>query len=419
MADFRIEKKKTDGRRGSSSASLEDYLDYSLFIDAHWKEICAIADARSADGFSHTPREMLQQPWIWQESGRLVVDRMGDLSSLVSGTAQICLTGAGSSWYVGESVRSFLERELKRPVVTVPTTDLILEPTAFLKPETRSLVVSFSRSGRSPESFEVARIVSEKFPEHRQLLVTCNPDSELARKYAKTPGACTLGLHPSACDQGLAMTSSFTTMVLAGQALGFLDRPTDYLAHVSESATIGTKLLAASIRAAASVDIAQFGRVCILGDGALKGAVLEGALKILEMTDGQIPTLSESFLGVRHGPLSFVDSDTLVIFSVSSHSIKRRYEADLIQTLREKGLGKHHVIVGREMSGQDALYGEAIDLACFSSYAVPDELRPPLDVLVPQVLALRFALALGLDPDNPSRRGAISRVVDGVKIYGM
>jgi tagatose-6-phosphate ketose/aldose isomerase len=150
----------------------------------------------------------------------------------------------------------------------------------------------------------------------------------------------------------------------------------------------------------------------------LHGAAREGALKIMEMTDGQVATISESFLGVRHGPLSFIDEDTLVVYFVSSGTMRRNYERDLMQEIQNKHLGAWRIALGFDLSEMAGLFDEQIDLLkCFPDLQIPDDARPPLDVLLPQVLALVFSLDLDLDPDNPSRRGAINRVVQGVRIH--
>jgi tagatose-6-phosphate ketose/aldose isomerase len=137
---------------------------------------------------------------------------------------------------------------------------------------------------------------------------------------------------------------------------------------------------------------------------------------MLELTDGRIATLAETFLGVRHGPLSFVNSQTMVIYLVSSHPTRRKYEKDLMQEIRDKQLGCRQLAIGCRLDELEGLF-EGIDLACVSAYPITDDLRPPLDVILPQMVALKLSLGLGFDVDNPSNRGAISRVVQGVTIH--
>ncbi|HKG23068.1 MAG TPA: hypothetical protein VKC34_14310, partial [Blastocatellia bacterium] len=48
---------------------------------------------------------------------------------------------------------------------------------------------------------------------------------------------------------------------------------------------------------------------------------------------------------------------------------------------------------------------------------IDDVYRPPIDVIVGQLLGLFSSLHAGLKPDSPSPQGAISRVVAHVKIH--
>ena len=398
-------------------ARLAAYLETTATSSKEWQEICASADGASKSGArASTPREILQQPWVWRESGTLVANRLDDLAELLTDVSHIYLTGAGSSFYVGKCLEGVLQDRLGRPVSAIPSTDLILAPERRLKASARGLVISFSRSGRSPESFEVTRAVSDSFPSYRQLLITCDPESQLSQHFSVTANTSVLGVHPASCDKGLAMTSSFTSMVIAGQALAFLGHPEAYLEHVNALATVGSQLLNQAGEALSRVKVNQIRRACVLGNGVLYGAALEGALKMLELTDGRIATLAETFLGVRHGPLSFVDSQTLVIYLVSSHPTTRKYEKDLMQEIRDKQLGCIRLAIGCRLSELEGLF-DGIDLACVSAYPISDDLRPPLDVILPQMVALKLSLALGFNVDNPSNRGAISRVVQGVTIH--
>ena len=138
----------------------------------------------------------------------------------------------------------------------------------------------------------------------------------------------------------------------------------------------------------------------------------------MEMTDGTVVTLAETFMGVRHGPMSFLNQETVVIFFLSSDAKARRYELDLVRSAHAKDLGLRRIAVGYDLGGEVAgLVDDLVELSGQDERVIEDGFRPPLDVMVAQLLALRLSLALGLDPDNPSPRGVISRVVEGVRIY--
>ena len=78
-----------------------------------------------------------------------------------------------------------------------------------------TLLVSFARSGDSPESVAAAELAEQQLSECWHLVVTCNADGQLARVHASRPRSEVLLLPGAANDQGFAMTSSFTGMRLA------------------------------------------------------------------------------------------------------------------------------------------------------------------------------------------------------------
>ena len=81
-------------------------------------------------------------------------------------------------------------------------------------------------------------------------------------------------------------------------------------------------------------------RVTVLTPPALFGAGREASLKILEMTDGAVVSMPETFVGVRHGPMTFLRENELVLCLLSSDMHLRRYEEDLLFELRAKKLGR-------------------------------------------------------------------------------
>jgi tagatose-6-phosphate ketose/aldose isomerase len=154
----------------------------------------------------------------------------------------------------------------------------------------------------------------------------------------------------------------------------------------------------------------------LFGSGPLKAAAIESALKVTELTGGRIVALSESFLGLRHGPLSAIDRETLVVGFLSTSERRRAFELDLIQEVCAKKLTEKCLLVtptllsGSVNSCKDTLSFEL-------SEAISDLYLPPLFVCVGQLLGLCASLRAGLRPDEPSPHGAISRVVTHVAIH--
>lgn len=377
----------------------------------------------------HTPGEIRRQAELWPGTARLmaqnlpmVVHSMHHEAPSGGGTAarSIVLSGAGSSHHVGMSLEPFLRRRLQVEARAVASTDIVLDPSVTCLRDHPYLVVLFARSGDSPESLGTIDAVRSVCPDARFLAITCNEHGGLAttaRDGAFDGAVSAVVLDKRTNDKGLAMTSSFTNMVVAGQALGFADDIDAYLATVDLLASAGERAvteLAGSVK-----DIADqpFERALFLGSGALYGVARESALKLQEMTDGVVVTQSETFLGVRHGPEAVINEETLVVYFISGDEHRRRYELDLMNEVHAKQPRALKLAVApKAPQGLVDVVDVCIELAPTGPF-VHDDLRPPVDAVIGQLIALFKSVSLGMEPDNPSKRGMISRVVEGVTYY--
>lgn len=153
-----------------------------------------------------------------------------------------------------------------------------------------------------------------------------------------------------------------------------------------------------------------------LGTGPGMGAARESALKMLEMTAGSVATLCDSYLGFRHGPMSFAHQDTLIVCFLSSDPLLRAYEADLLQELNDKELGLLKVMVGDNVP-RDLVRSSDVVIECPGLSAVGDYDSSVIHVMVGQLLAFFRCLEEGLHPDSPSEDGVINRVVQSFKLH--
>jgi tagatose-6-phosphate ketose/aldose isomerase len=266
-------------------------------------------------------------------------------------------------------------------------------------------VISLARSGDSPESTAVVERVRALRPDILQLAIVCNEDGALS--HSSLDGVITLD--PRTNDQGLVMTGSFSNLVLAGLVLAQADA---VAATVDELSTRATTLLPDIDRVCRRVADRTQDRIVILSSSPLLGWAREAGLKTLEMTAGRFPVITETHLGLRHGPMSFVKPDTLVLCLLSSDQVRRRYEEDLIDELRAKKIGYLVGIVDPGASG--GLFDEVIPAVAPQTI---DALRTPYEILGPQLIGYHLSLRIGLNPDNPSPNGVINRVVQGVRIH--
>jgi tagatose-6-phosphate ketose/aldose isomerase len=382
-------------------------------------------EEKQARGTLCTPSEILRQPATWQTTYKICVERRPDLVQFLRaagiGTTQdhrptVFLVGAGTSDYVGRALASLLRRLWQCDVWAIPSTDLLSNPEDLVFPDRPYLWISFSRSGDSSEGLAVLEAAIERYPRVQHLLVTCNRKGRMGAICERKPGrAFVLALDDSANDRGLAMTSSYTNMVVAGHCLAHVFSSGDYTDTFSVLQETGARFLSHAEEAATAIAQEDFSRACFVGSGVLRAVAQESALKVLELTAGKIVTMSESALGLRHGPMSALDENTLFVSFLSQDQRRRNYELDLIEEIHRKQLSKFRVVVAPESA--DRLEGLADYVLSLNAPSLDDQYRAPVDVMLAQLLGLFCSLRLGLKPDCPSPNGAITRVVSHVNIY--
>jgi tagatose-6-phosphate ketose/aldose isomerase len=381
------------------------------------------ADEQAQRGIVHTPREIAQQPTTWLDTAKRAVAFGPKLKAALDPLGlggprapHVLLLGAGTSDFVGRSLQNELRSRWGCVVEAVPTTDFATHEQRLLVAGARYVSVSFSRSGKSPESVLAAEHLLNRRPGAPQLMVTCDADGAMAGKLSQHPQALTLLLDDAVNDRGLAMTSSYTNMVLAGLAfahyrdLGGFERIASALAEAWRGLVDAADLLAERLAAR------SFSRVYYLGSGALNGVARESALKLLELTAGRVSSGSESFLGIRHGPLSALDGKALLVGLVSSDARVRRYELDLLREVQQKKLAEEVVVIAQRPEAELRAVASAV-LEVELAEQVSDDHLAPVMVLFGQLLGLYSSLAQGLKPDAPSPGGVINRVVAGVEMH--
>ena len=95
--------------------------------------------------------------------------------------ARIILTGAGTSAYIGACLAPVLDAQLAARVDAVATTDIVSSPHLYLRPDEPLLLISFGRSGNSPESLQAVTLAESLVKDVRHLFVTCNAEGALSR----------------------------------------------------------------------------------------------------------------------------------------------------------------------------------------------------------------------------------------------
>ena len=368
----------------------------------------------------HTIREIEHQPKMWMETFGIVEAMKTDIARFMADNhinkeTRIVLTGAGTSAFVADTVACLFVRDGYDRTRSIATTDIVSAPDSFLSPDDR-LFVSFARSGNSPESVAAYSIARKFCRDARHLIITCNPDGCLARQ-ADPEKDCVVVLPDGTNDRSLAMTSSFSSMLIASLLCKNIAKLDGERARLEAAAAFAARILENDVQEAlAGMTAKTVRRAVFLGSGALKGIACECHLKLQELTDGQIMCSFDSFLGLRHGPKAVINEETLVVYLLSDDPYTRQYEYDLIDQVDKENRPAGQVIVSLVPSDIEEGIDCEID-APVSEALLAGEYKYVPYVLAGQLLGYYFSLSKGLNPDKPSVRGTISRVVNGVTIY--
>ena len=370
-------------------------------------------------GAHWTAREILQQPRIWSEIDGLLradaVRRETFLAPLLERSdLRVVLTGAGTSGFIGECVAPALASRWGRRVEAVSTTDLISSPRSWLSADIPTLLVSFGRSGNSPESVAALDVAEECVKQCFHLVVTCDRAGALNRRAEEASNAYSIVLPEASNDRSFAMTSSFTGMVYAAMIALRALPPSG--ARALALGQLAEQVIPGRVPVIRSLVEQGFERAVYLGSTELKGLAREAALKMLELTDGKVVAIADSPLGFRHGPKTILNRHTLVVVFVSNDDYTRQYDLDLINELRREAVAGRVVALSAR-PGVDS-HVDDIELRGGRDAAPASDLELCLPYAVfAQTLALLRSLSLGVRPDDPNAAGTVSRVVKGVSIH--
>ena len=385
-------------------------------------------EQQKARGLLYTPREIAQQPDTWQGTLKIFRSEQARICAFLTSvglgepsansTTQrpvVFLVGAGTSDYIGQALALLLRQHWQCEVVACASTDLLPNLSDYIVAGQQYLWVSFSRSGDSPEGVAAIELASDRFPQVAHLVVTCNPEARMVALAKKHPRACVLILDDAVNDRSLAMTSSFTNMVVMGHCLAHAWSLETYTPLLAQLTAAARTLLGTGFTLAESLAQLRLPRLCLVGTGALAAVAKESALKVLEMSAGQVKAISETTLGLRHGPMAVLDQQTMFVCFVSTDTRRQGYAADLLRELGDKQVTASRLAIGP--ASAEAEFAPLCEIYLPLEADVPDGYRPILDVIFGQLLGLCTSIAYGSQPDAPSPGGVINRVVQDFAIY--
>ncbi|MBQ9058063.1 MAG: SIS domain-containing protein [Atopobiaceae bacterium] len=379
-------------------------------------------EALASLGADITTAEIVQQPELWEDTLRVYLENeVGVMSFLTKARnlggnqrTRVIFCGAGTSAYVSDTIVPYLYEVGDTDsfeFAAVATTDIVSAPQNYLNPDVPTVMVSFARSGNSPESTAAVNLVREFVNDTMFLNITCAPDGLLARGSTGADNTLTL-LIPRANDKGFAMTGSYSCMTLLATLIFDMSVNTSKICWVNIVSEMGQEVVKREKEICDYLNL-DFNRVVYLGSAALSGLAREAQLKILELCAGNIATSFDSSMGFRHGPKSFVDQKTLVFAFVSNNAYTRQYDLDILQEIADNNVACATVAVQQE-TGMD-FTGRSFTFE--GQPALPDAYAALPFVMFAQTIALNASVKVGNTPDTPSANGTVNRVVKGVTIH--
>ena len=397
-----------------TAKSVNEYISQRLAVAAKTK-LTDLVDSGDP-GVEYTPGEIFQQPWTWWNTFQRVSAARDELSDFLAEAGlfdndppnrpTIIFSGAGTSDYVGKSVWPLLQKNLQTEVKNIPSTDTTISPGHRLLQHQNYLIIHIARSGNSPESEATINYYLRAMPDNvKHIVITCNAKGTLAHYGREHPDKCfTLVLDESTDDEGLAMTSSCTSMEIESLALAHINDMGNYQNIVTQLCIAGEHLLDKHADSLYSVvEKNPIERGFYLGTDNHEGTATECALKMQELTQGRLITKPETFLAFRHGPISAVGKNSVVVYFLDSDPLKRSYEIDVIEKVTNECQSAESILVCDRSPDELKNLGLVIlDFDPDSKLSISDEYRAPLYTIVGQMLGLFASVNLGMSPDRPS-----------------
>ena len=371
-------------------------------------------------GGKHTAKEIKQQPKLWLETFELLSSQKDQIAAFLENAfsftnIRVILTGAGTSSFIGNILQAPFQKNTGKNTWAIATTDLVSHPQLYFDREIPTLLISFARSGNSPESIAAVDLADKLCENVFHLIITCNPAGKLAARPSPGDKSLIILMPPESDDQSLAMTGSFTCMLLTGILISRLQKLDSLKSQVKRLADYGNQVIQNYPKKLQELARLDFDRAVFLGSGPLQGTARESHLKLQELTDGKVICKFDSFLGFRHGPKAVINPSTLLIYLFSNNEYALQYEGDLVKAINAGEKGKAQIGIS-----ESAIPDLSLDLAITmsgDSEKIEEEFLSVCSVVPAQILGFFKSCELGLQPDSPSANQTITRVVEGVNIY--
>ncbi|MBC7878782.1 MAG: SIS domain-containing protein [Anaerolineales bacterium] len=332
----------------------------------------------------HTYNEIKSQTEVWAQAldvvsaSRFALPKAGDYD-------QVIFTGCGSTYYLSLSAAAIYQELTGCAARAIPGGELLLNSQTVLTKQ-KTLLVAISRSGTTTETVKAV----EKFKKEKRgdVVVISNYDEVLSQL------ADVNIVIPKGQEESVAQTRSFASMLVAVTALcATMAERDDLLDAMRKLPEIGNQLIGSCESFAKEIgENLHYDRFYFLGSGIRYGLACEVNLKMKEMT----LTHSEPFhfLEFRHGPMSMVNENAVVIGMVSESNFS--HEKAVLNEMQALG-------------GKIVSFAESDSDVSFKSQ-IPEQVYGVLYLPVLQLMAYYRSLAKGLNPDRPTNLTAVVKL---------
>lgn len=373
----------------------------------------------------NTAKEITQQPTVWKEAVLNIKKNKNKINDFINKfssikDSRIILTGAGTSAFAGETCEPYLTNLLNKRVEAIATTDLVASPQSYFIKGIPTLLISFARSGNSPESVHAVKLANQLVDDLYQVIITCNEEGKLAQNTKDDEKSLLLLMPKETNDLGFAMTSSFTTMVLSAMAIFNMSNIESFIEDVDKLSVSVNDFLVNNTHKVNKLVNEKFERIIYLGSSTSKAIARESALKVLELTGGIVNANYDTPLGFRHGPKSVIDDTTITVIYISNYDYTRMYDLDLAREMLTHRKKDKVVVIGCDIDKDISNKADYIFELDNINYSVKNEALLPLQqIIFGQMLSFLKSINLNITPDNPCPTGEVNRVVQGVILHDL
>ncbi len=335
----------------------------------------------------HSRQEILSQAVAWRGALAAVEAQRAPLESWLAAHQgrELFFTGCGSTHYLALFAARYFQAISGRPSRGAPASELAFQTETLVAPGAVPGVVAISRSGETTETVLAVEKLTARGA--RALAISCYDDAPLSAAVERTIAI------PEGREESFAQTRSFAGMLIAAQALAALAADDAALwDELQQLPPLAEPLLARADPLARAIGQDEsLKRITYLGSGPLFGLANEATVKMKEMS----LSLAEAytFMEFRHGPMSLVDGEHLVVALLSQ--TMREHEAAVLRDLKARGA--RILAIGSGLSGLEGVAEAHFDLQT----SLSERAQPVLYLPMLQLLAYHRALGRGLNPDRP------------------